>query len=262
MITILLIDDDIEYIKSLVNNAKLSDLNLIYHQNYEAGFEEIHKNPSIQGLIFDAKCWKTKKEQENEVEPSEDALAEGLKLLADYEKNTEHYLPLVVNTGYTFPLQYFKPALSAFKAQIFEKAKANPEDIFGHLKNLIQNSESYQIERKYTDVFEIFEKGYLGQDVREKLLNILRNINRTENAEISKTLSAIRAVKEEIIRNQPNPSQPNLISSLSMTIQKNASDYGSHPPRVKDIQPTKYTVISLTHALLEMLLWFKSEKEK
>lgn len=123
MMTILLIDDDIEYSKSLVNNAKLSDLNLIYHQNYEAGFEEIRKNPTIQGLIFDAKCWKTQKEQEDEVEPSEDALAEGLKLLADYEKNTERYLPLVVNTGYSFPLQFFKPLLVPFKAQILRRQK-------------------------------------------------------------------------------------------------------------------------------------------
>ncbi len=253
MITILLIDDDIEYVKSLTNNAKLSDLNLIYYQNYEAGFEEIRKNPNIQGLIFDAKCWKTKKEQEDETEPSEDALAEGLKLLADYEKNSEHYLPLVVNTGYTFPLQYFKPLLEPFKAQIFEKVKTNPEDIFGHLKKLIQDSESYQIERKYADVFEIFEKKPIYNALKINLFNILMGL---ESKKLNKeTLVEARKIFETFRSDFPSV-QPDNIYPLTNALWKLTSFYlHKNSP-----EPSIYAIQSTIFILLDVLLWFKSEK--
>jgi hypothetical protein len=255
MIIVLLIDDNKEDSQTLIEVAKRHEIQLLHYQNYEAGFVEIRKNPNIQGLIFDAKCWKTQKEQEDEVEPSEDALAEGLKLLADYEKNTERYLPLVVNTGYTFPLQFFKPLLAPFKAQIFEKAKTNPEDIFGHLKKLIQNAENYQIERKYADVFDIFEKRPIYNTLKINLLNILKSV---ENKKLNKeTLVEARKIFETLRSDFPS-SQPDSIHPLTNVLWKLTSFYlHKNSP-----EPSIYAIQSAIFALLEILLWFKSEKEK
>jgi hypothetical protein len=255
----LLIDDDLGYCQSLALFGKISGINITFKHNHKEGFAELGNGLKYQALILDAKCLV----DDIETKPSVKALGIALEMLTDFEKQTERFLPFVVCTGFNDFEPFFEGSLEKRKAKLYYKGEQNHQiEMLAYLKTQVENSQNFQLEKQYADVFEIFEKGYLGQDVREKLLNILRNINRTDNAEISKTLSAIRAVKEEIIRNQPNPSQPNLISSLSSTIQRNASDYGSHPPRVKDITPTKYTVISLAHALLEMLLWFKSEKEK
>jgi hypothetical protein len=263
MMKVLLIDDDKEYGKSLVRFAQVNDIKLFHYQNYEAGFEEIRRNPTIQALIFDAKCWKTKAEQEEEVEPSEDALSLALTLLAEYEKSTGKFLPIAVNTGYNFPLQYFKPLLTPFQARIFEKGKTDPEELFGHLKERIQHSESYQIERQYADVFEVFEKGYLGQSEKNDLLNILKSKNGQDISEITKTIALIRTIEEKI---RKNPSvakikKNELIKASNSMIATVANNYGSHNYLQDGGITTYYTVKSLTYALLEILLWYKNERE-
>lgn len=266
MITFLLIEDNQDYADSLVLNAKISEIMLLHRQNYEDGFKQIRNNPEIKALIFDAKCWKTRQEQDEESEPSDDALGEGLRLLADYEKSTGKYLPLAVNTGYTYPSQFYEPLLKPFQAKVFEKGKTNPDDIFEYLKLRIQNTENYQIERQYVEVFEIFEKGYLKEDIKNNLLDIIKNQNKVELPQIRKNLALIRSTKEtvmQVLSNQkPNFKQPLLIIQYSEhLIHKMASNYGSHNPRFDDIKPTQHTVICLFHALMDILLWFKKEME-
>ena len=267
MITLLLIDDEkINYADSLVLNAKINDINIIYFQNYEAGFKELHNNLNIQGLIFDAKCWKTQAEQDAGIESSDDGLAEGLKLLQEYEQNTQNYLPLVVNTGREFPLQFFKPLLEPLQATIFQKGKINPDDIFNNLKKRIENSVNYKLERQYADVFVVFKKGYLDTSVKNNLLDILANMHTTDINEIRKNLASIRVIRDAIIqgflKNKPNYKTPDLISQLfTYLIQNVSSNYGSHKPKNNDILPSKYTTITLANALMEVLLWFEKEMD-
>lgn len=259
---ILLIDDEISACEGL---AKLADekygIAIEYFHNHDEGFAELLKNPKYQALILDAKCL-INKEQETE---SDDALDYALKKLADFEQKTGRYLPFAVNTGYEYFAQFFASGLKERKARIFSKAKPKGE-LFEYLIAEINNAENTQIEKQYADVFEIFTKGYLDNDVKQNLLNILKNMSKVEIAEVRKNLALIRVTKENILQillTHTKFSQPNLIFSLSNDlIHKVASNYGSHNPKSKDIAPTKYTVISLVNALLEILLWFKTEMEK
>jgi hypothetical protein len=267
MITLLLIDDEkIAYADSLVRNAQINDINIIHFQNYEAGFKELYNNLNIQGLIFDAKCWQTQAEQDAGIEPSNNGLGEGLKLLQQYEQNTQNYLPLVVNTGYEFPLQFFKPLLEPLQATIFQKGKTNPDDIFNNLKKRIENSVNYKLERQYADVFVVFKKGYLDAGVENELLNILANMHQTDIVKIREKLASIRVIRETIIqelsKHKPAFKTPELMTQLSsILIHKIGSNYGNHKPKNNDILPSKYTVITLANALMEVLLWFEKEMD-
>jgi hypothetical protein len=266
MITILLIDDDMPYATSLCNNAKLrGDLELIHYQNYEAGFKELRTNPSINGLIFDAKCWITQQEQDEEVEPSEQGLSEGLRLLQEYETITQNYLPMIVSTGKDFAAKHFLPQLTALQAKIFQKEKTNPGELFNELILRIEAIENYKIERQYADVFAVFAKNYLSNDVKLNLLSILNTMQRADIGEIRKNLALIRTINEttmqELLNKKGYFKQPDLISEFSGLIRRVCNNYGSHKPRNNDILPSKYAVITLTNALLEIILWFGKEMD-
>ncbi len=263
MIQVLLIDDENEYCESL---AKLADagygIQITHFQNHEDGFAALAKNPDYKALILDAKCF-INAEQETE---SDDALDYALKRLADFEQSTVKHLPFAVNTGYDYFARFFEKGITDRKAKIFSKAKS-PKELFEYLISAINNTENMQIEKQYADVFEVFEKGYLDNELKMNLLNILKNMKKVELAEIRKNLALIRNVKEKMTQRllsaNNSYAQPDLIAQFSVhLIPKVASNYGSHTPRNNDILPSKYTVIALTNALLELLLWFKSEMNK
>jgi len=257
MITLLLIDDEQEYSKSLQINAQLSGISLLTAQNYEAGFKEIRKNPRIQGLIFDAKCWRTQQEQDDEIEPTEEAFAEALKLLGEYENSTKNYLPLVVNTGYTFPMQYFQPLLKNFQAKIFEKGTTNPDQIFDYLKEKIENSEVFEIERQFSEVLELFENSHY-EHLKKDFVSIFIDLkNKQEN---KNTLIAIRSIYEGIVKkNLPNLKDTGKeeIYPLRDAIWKTSSHY-LHP-NCKTI-PSSFLIKGLAFLLVEILLWYKNAK--
>lgn len=166
------------------------------------------------------------------------------------------------------------------------------------MKKLIQNAENYQIERKYADVFEIFEKGYLGQSERERLLNILRKLD--SKTLVKDNFNTLRKILEAIfislnqthnqlipnrciipIQNRPNLTwvwhylrgevrYPDRTSEINtnplsnyylalISFLQEITDINSHN---YPANPSDYAYKSTVFALLEMLLWFKSEKEK
>ncbi len=259
----LLIDDDLGYCQSLVLFGKINGININFRHNHTDGFAELEKNTNYQALILDVKCLI----DSSQAIPHESAFGLALEMLTNFEKRTERFLPFAVCTGYDELMPTFKPQIEYRKAKIYHKGSMNHQiEMLAYLKIQVENSQNFQLERQYADVFEIFEKGYLEQDVKSNLLNILKNMNSVEIAEIRKNLALIRSTRETIIQvlgnHNRNFSQPELISKFSDLVNKVASNYGSHKPRINDISPSKYSVISLAFALLEMLLWFKSEKEK
>jgi hypothetical protein len=80
---------------------------------------------------------------------------------------------MVVSTGKDFVAKHFLPQLTALQAKIFQKEKTNPDELFNELILRIEAIENYKIERQYADVFAVFAKNYLSNDVKLNLLSIL-----------------------------------------------------------------------------------------
>lgn len=250
---ILLIDDDKDYCLITAKDASENfSINIDHFQNHQDGFAALEKNPlKYSALILDARCLINADAVE-----SDEALAVALEMLANFEKKTERYLPFVVNTNYPNFVNYFGKMLEAKGAKIFRKSTTDSEKLFDYLKIQVKNSQNYQIERKYADIFEIFEKGYLGSDVKDKLLSILKNI---ENKKFDKdTLTDIRKLFEKLRSSYLPAIQPDGIHPFTKAIWSVASYYlHQNSPN-----PSEYVLRSLNYALLEILLWFKAEKEK
>lgn len=251
-IKVLLIDDDEEAIcKKLQRNAKDEGIEIVYFCNYEAGFAELNRNfTQYHALVLDAKCWKTQAEQDNDHDPTDDAISEGLRLLGEFENRTAYFLPVVVNTGFSFPESYFSPQINAIKARIFRKG-TEPDELWAHLKNIVANSQTYQIERKYADVLVVFEKSEYAS-VKSDVLAFLKDI---ETETITRdTLVSIRKVFETL-RNDFPASQPDNIHPLTGVIWKMTSHYLHKNAPL----PSPYLVKAMGYALLDVLLWFKNE---
>lgn len=249
-IKVLLIDDEEEIIcKKLQRNAKEEGIEVTYFCNYEAGFAELNRNfTQYHALVLDAKCWKTQAEQDNDHNPTDDALSEGLRLLAEFESKTQHFLPIAVYTGFDFPQNYLSPQINAIKARIFRKGTDHAE-LFAYLQERVAHSDTYRIERKYADVLVVFEKvEYAG--IKNDVLAYLKDL---ENDSVTRdTLVSIRKVFETLRGNFP-ASQPDNIHPLTASIWKMTSHYLHKNAPL----PSAYLIKSLGYALLDVLLWFK-----
>jgi hypothetical protein len=147
--------------------------------------------------------------------------------------------------------------------------------------------------KKYEDIFEIFHKDYLSHDAEQDLLTCLLKMGIHESTVIRDNLHRLRRIQEKIYLalNRINPNivpthlieekgpkcrdimrhlvrnkhikDNEIICRFSDIVYSFASDYGSHVPNTSpEYYPTKYTVQSLTFAMLDLLLWFKGVMEE
>ncbi len=250
-IKVLLIDDEEETIcKKLQRNAKDESIEITYFCNYEAGFAELNRSFSqYHALVLDAKCWKTQAEQDNDHNPTDDALSEGLRLLAEFEHKTQCFLPVAVYTGFDFPQNYLSPQLNAIKARIFRKGTDHAE-LFTYLKETAAHSDTYRIERKYADVLAVFENAKY-TSIKNDALAYLKDL---ENDGLTRdTLVNIRKVYDSL-RNDFPTLQPDNIHPLTKAIWSVGSFYLHKNAPL----PSPYLIKSLGYALLDVLLWFKA----
>ncbi|MCU0393373.1 MAG: hypothetical protein MUE81_19850, partial [Thermoflexibacter sp.] len=163
----LLIDDDLVYCQALARFGKIERVNITFFHNHEEGFAELYKNSKYQALILDAKCLI----RSEDVIPHEKALGVAINMLTEFEQKTERFLPFVVCTGFDSFKTFFGEEgglLEKKKAKLFHKGEMNHQtEMIAYLKQRVENSQNFQLEKQHSDVFEIFEKEYLGQDVRE-----------------------------------------------------------------------------------------------
>lgn len=296
---ILLIDDEKEVCESLTDFASQfgitefdTDIIITDCQNWQDGAEILEKE-YFHALILDAKCMI---DSDQEVE-NFDFLTIALERLGEIERKKDRHIPFVVNTGYfgEKETQMMQRLITERKGEIFSKSLPKDE-MFRYLLSEIENAENTKIEKRFPDVFEIFDKGYLDEIFRGHLFKLLKTSNSDDPTEIKKNLALLRSLQEQILQTlnkkdnqivpnsmcQPNIAfravhrhlsgnkdrnrnyqptttvwQNNWIENLSQSIYNITSDNGSHNPYDNTPLPNKYTVQSLTFAFLEQLLWFK-----
>lgn len=257
---ILLIDDDLKFCETFTDFAEIHyQITLTYFHNHTDGFAELRKNPTYKAIILDARCFRTPEDQAKGGDGNRKALDFALKLYDNFTKETNRYLPFAVYTAYSEDFADFFD-LETRKSQIFTKGK-DQDRLLNYLKTQIQNSENYQIERQYTDVFEVFEKGFLGQSEKNDLLTVLKNINQVSTTEVEQNIHLLRTLKERIIATNDESNAPFAIKKFCEDIRQISNKYASHKT-LQDIELSHYAAKSLTYALLEVLLWFKSEMQK
>lgn len=300
---ILIIDDNKEYCNSLKNrfytfgikkgyNIQLSDF-----QNLEDGFAELSKNSKYKALILDGQCLITRDQEK----PGFDFLPVAMNRLSELNRQTgRHYIPFAVCTGYYERYQDQETLVKEQRGRMFDKTKGETQ-MLEYLLEEIEKAPETKLEIEFPDIFDIFAKGYLPDEQRKNLVEIL--INKDNPAQISTTLASLRVFQENIYktlvakRKIPTNStmsfknlnkrlsgeiahvapyqatqtiyQTQIIEHLANAIYKIACAYGSHvSPKPTHVavqyweNPSIYVTQSLVFALLEQILWFKKLMEQ
>ncbi len=192
----LLIDDEKDYCNSLKTNARNSGVLISDFQNLEDGFEELKRELKYKAIIFDAKCMI---DSDQEVD-NFSFLPIALDRLREFEQQYNVHIPFVINTGYfgEDEITMIKQQVDIKKGKIFSKGDG-ADELFKHLLKEIDKSEITKYEKEFANVFQVFEKEYLPNNMRDDLISILQNKNISSPAKIKDNLATIRRILDEII---------------------------------------------------------------
>jgi hypothetical protein len=302
-IYILIIDDNREYCNGLRNRFytfgvnKGKDIRLSDFQNLEDGFAELSKNSNYKALILDGQCLITRAQEK----AGFDFLPVAMDRLSELNRQTgRHYIPFAVCTGYYERYQDQETLVKEKRGRMFDKAKGETQ-MLEYLLEEIEKALETKLEKEFPDIFEVFAKGYLPDEQRKNLVEILKN--KDNPAQISTTLGSLRRFQESIyntleengkVNTNRNMSfknrnkrlsgevahvapyqatqtiyQTQTIEHLANAIYKIGSAYGAHAPEEPihvAVQywenPSIYVTQSLVFALLEQILWFKKLMEQ
>lgn len=288
---VLLIDDQEAQMQDFKLAARGENIRVTGFDNYVEGFDHLQKNiGKYDAVILDALCL---------MEPgqaagteSQKALRAGINRLNEMKYRDNVVIPFCVYTG------HFDRVNDAIEDEIkvFVKGKER-ERMFDFLKSQIANKDEAKIVAKYSDVFELFELGYLPVADKSELLNILKLAQNATPMEIKNTLRGLRPMMEAALK-KINETEPRILpnnyrrgNSMSLgdsiwhlagrpKYSKALGRYDFSEPRhmplhifhlsicIKDViaatslhhsdqELSKYAQESLIQALLDFLHWFK-----
>lgn len=253
----LLIDDEVQYCQALRTALEQyglgehqADIVVTDRQNWEDGQVLLEKN-YYHALILDAKCMIDREQEEENF----DFLPIALSRLKEIERKLDRHIPFVVNTGHIGEkqLEVIKRLVEIeHKSKIFSKTLNSKKDLLAFLMTEIENAPDTKIFKQYSNIFEIFELGFMPTnpiDFRQKLLKIFKNIdNSTQNTAI---LQDARVIQDEIYKVLQQPKINGLLRNFSF-MEKNKflsgnEDFVDNNDKRKGKQPT--TTVYQTPAL-------------
>ncbi len=281
----LIIDDKKEYVETLNSRAEKKRIILLYARTLEDGKKTMKTKTGkeISGVILDAICLKDSKQEV----PHKSFIPKAIK----YFEKSHPELPMAILTGepdeFTQLKEFYKGELNVY-------SKGHDEDnMLKFLKESALMLDRNRIINAYPDVFEIIEK-HMDIEAEEDLIKCLKDMKNSENTQIKNNLTCLRRLLEKVFKTayKINPeivkivpadylksnvkvrkiighlkdkhyiTENSIIAKFADTIYGIASDFGAHSTQeTPDYPPSKYTVQSLTFALLDMILWLEKIKK-
>ncbi|MDR6720552.1 hypothetical protein [Paenibacillus sp. 2003] len=286
-IYVLLVDDDIQYAKSLQSFSKNEGIEM-YHvrslDEMKTFLPKIHSG--LTAIILDIKGLINL----NDKFDDENFLASAITFL-DKEYNTK---PRIVLTGDVEGYKYVKRYRKNEK--VYRKGNESEKEMFILIKEIHENLDEIQIIKKYEDVFDVFDKQLLPLSRKAELVELVKNMEKTDLITIKNSLGRIRDIQEEILSkiNALNktylPDQyafnqrgeisftsshrylrnnsyrngiefPKYVSEIAISTYKVSCEYGVHTTNISvasSLKPSQYTVINALFALFDFIKWFKT----
>ena len=278
-LNVVIVDDDKDYVESLNRDAQGHRIMLKHVCNLEKGkeFLKSKEGRSICGVILDVICMKNKEQKV----PDKSFITAALKYFGEKLPN----IPIVVLTGEPDEYKNLKKLYEGTWA-VYSKGR-DENNMLSFLIEKAKDIESRKILDKYSDVFEVVEN-YLDDEAEEELISCLKNMNSSDFTMIKNNLSCLRRLQEKVyialnkVNNELVPTESiekgidvtkiykhlaekgfvkrkSIIDRFAELVYKITSDNGAHTPYENpEFPPTKYTVQSVTCALLDLLIWFKN----
>lgn len=279
ILTILAIDDSPDYLQALTLEGRRHRCKLLTAGSLEEARDVIEQYDirNVDGVVLDILCMRTRAQ---EIEDRS-----FLQAALDYFKKIAPDLPRVVVTGDTDTFELFSDIFGA--EVVMQKSSEQNRRLFETLRRAADKAPETHLRQAYADVFEVFDKGYLGYRIRAELLETLLRQESSKATAIRDNLARIRRIIEAVYIAMSKASvkwvpvdlftidgehlalRPvlrhlqeagflgGLVRDFAYCSYAVASDNGSHTPYAdSDYTPTRYTVQACVHMLLDLLLWF------
>lgn len=282
---VLLVDDKVEFAHEFQRQAQNYNIKVIHKTNYkdmETALPSIADK--LAAAILDIKCLK----EPNQLMEGEDFLTLALELLNGKYQELPRAILTADPEGYSIAKKWYT------QERLFKKIPGDIETLFEYIITKGSERENQRIRIKYSDIFSVFERGQLDLATENELLNLIKQANKNELAQIKNNLALIRRIQEKIFQtvNKQNKTilpdscfkankdllfwdahnhlsdklrtgnvyYSGIPRSFSSCIYHVASDNGSHNPyESPEYQPTTYTVNAMLFALFDLMRWFSSK---
>ncbi|OHB57799.1 MAG: hypothetical protein A2Y07_10790 [Planctomycetes bacterium GWF2_50_10] len=285
-LNVLIIDDDPSFVAGLQLDANPFRIRLEHATNLEDGLlkQQERGEKYFAGVILDVICLKDRKQEI----PDPNFLS---KAMEEFNRRAPA-LPKVILTGEPTRSESLKP-IFAGNTNVYHKSAEQIEEMLAYLVKQSENLPRLKFAKRFPDIFSIFDDGHLGPNDEQALVLCLEKLDNYEPTVIADNLARLRRLQEAIYlaisnknpgvvpvgcieKNGPNCrdimehlrknrfiDRYGIIDKFGDTIYSIASDYGSHVLSSRSkYPPTRYTVQTLTFAMLDLLLWFKTIVEK
>ncbi|NVN90562.1 MAG: hypothetical protein HXX11_08130 [Desulfuromonadales bacterium] len=277
LMKMLIIDDSLPYVEALYRDVQRLNIMLRHCGSLEeaAEFFEGPESASIVGVILDVKCMKTRRQEV----PDNSFITAAIK----YFGEKASHLPLVVLTGETDQYHNLKELYEG-TLRVYSKGRDEREMIdflLGEAKKL----DSVRLRQSFHDVFAVVDR-HLDREAEQELINCLKEMYNPDFTVIKNSLGCMRRLQEKVYLalNRANSDvlpdrfvagelnivgaykhlsetgkveRYKIIDRFAELIYKITSDNGAHTPHSNPkYPPTRYSVQSVTFAMLDLLLWF------
>jgi hypothetical protein len=285
-LNVLIIDDDSSFVAGLQLDANPFRIRLEHATNLEDGLLKLQERGEkyFAGVILDVICLKDRKQQMAD----QNFLSQSIK---EFDRLAPA-LTKVILSGEPTTAESVKRLYDG-TTNTYHKSTEQIEEMLAYLVKQSENLPRLKFAKKYPDIFSIFDDGHLGPNEEQTLLECLEKLDNYEPTVIADNLGRLRRLQEAIylainkvnqdvvptnlidengpkcrpimkhVKGRGYVENGKIIDQFSDAIYSISSDYGVHVPNTRpDYPPTKYTVQTLTFAMLDLLLWFKEIVEK
>lgn len=194
-INVLLLDDEIDFLQDFEQSAKSHRVIIENHfTNAKEGIQYIKENHNkIDAVILDG--FFLSDEEASKIK-SKKALSQTISTLKKLFHTEGIHIPHCILTGY---LEDLKDDSISLDTKIFHKGE-DDEKLFEYLKNQVKKSEDYKIKNTYSDVFKVFDNGYMPQDKEPDLIQILKKMESKAKYNKDGAFNPLRKMYEAFVK--------------------------------------------------------------
>lgn len=191
IIKAILIDDTEAYAEDFKGFVSYHHIEVLVYPNLALALDEYPNLDDIDFVILDAQCII----DEEETAADFDFIPAALRQIEAIERKNGFVIPKCINTGFpeNAKVKRYKDSI-----RIFEKSNQQNE-LIDYIKKSVEQFDIYQIKNAYKDVFEIFESGFLSNNMKNEFIEICREIKEDNFNQYKATLRRMRPIVENAL---------------------------------------------------------------
>ncbi|MBZ9631244.1 hypothetical protein LB465_10685 [Salegentibacter sp. LM13S] len=297
MYKVLWFDDKYETTELIADEALLKDIRLIGYTNAKDGIVELEESyKEYDAVLLDGLFYENADQRGTELD--DNAFGQVAKALSNLRAK-QIFMPWYILSGQKKFRKGDSPFIKLFKdesyaeGKIFDKNKDEDiEKLWAEIKDAADKRPQRKARLSNPEIFKIFEKGCLPEEVEDQVLKLLAKPLPSDNSELKAVLTNIRSVQESIflklasIRvipnniNSTNQKIKHLSGNISARSNWQATTAVYQNPEIENLQRwiyftcgsyihhlesqhydqymiSNYAIESLKMGLMELLLWFE-----